>query len=61
MILSNQPDFREGDLVFGITRWKEYSIIPKGSYVTKIKYTDIPLSYFVGVLGIANISLQILV
>jgi len=56
VILSNHLDFREGDLVSGITGWEEYSIIPKGSNLTKIRYTDVPLSYYVGVLGMPGFT-----
>lgn len=56
VILSNHPDFREGDLLSGITRWEEYSIIPKGSNLRKIKYMDVPLSYYVGVLGMPGFT-----
>lgn len=56
VILSNHPDFREGDFVSGTIGWEEYSIIPKGSNLRKIKYTDVPLSYFVGVLGMPGFT-----
>nr|UUJ74931.1 2-alkenal reductase [Cephalotaxus hainanensis] len=56
MILSDHPDFEEGDLVSGISGWEEYSIIPKGKNLTKITYTDLPLSYFVGILGMPGLT-----
>ncbi|XP_057836194.2 2-alkenal reductase (NADP(+)-dependent) isoform X1 [Cryptomeria japonica] len=56
VILSDHPDFKEGDLVSGMSGWEEYSIIPKGKNLTKITRTDLPLSYFVGILGMPGIT-----
>eukprot|EP01018_Ginkgo_biloba_P014783 Gb_23483 [translate_table: standard] len=56
VIISNHPEFKEGDFVSGITGWEEYSIKPKGSNLTKIKYTDVPLSYYVGLLGMPGFT-----
>ncbi|KAH9315085.1 hypothetical protein KI387_023712, partial [Taxus chinensis] len=56
IILSDHPDFEEGDLVSGTSGWEEYSIIPKGKNLTKITYTDLPLSYFVGILGMPGFT-----
>jgi len=48
---SGHPDFQTGDLVWGITGWEEYSLIPDPKGLIKIKYTDVPLSYYTGILG----------
>eukprot|EP01018_Ginkgo_biloba_P014784 Gb_23482 [translate_table: standard] len=56
VIMSNHPEFKEGDLVSCFTGWEEYSIIPKGSNLTKIKYTDVPLSYYMGILGMPGFT-----
>lgn len=48
---SGHPDFQPGDLVWGLTGWEEYSLIPVPKGLTKIKYTDVPLSYYTGILG----------
>eukprot|EP01018_Ginkgo_biloba_P014787 Gb_30461 [translate_table: standard] len=56
VVLSNHPDFKEGDLVSGLNGWEEYSIIPKGGNLKKIEYTDVPLSYYVGVLGMPGFT-----
>lgn len=63
---SGNPDFKIGDYVWGMTRWEEYSLITSAEKVMstwerslltlpenlfKIKYTDIPLSYYTGILG----------
>ncbi|XP_074569963.1 2-alkenal reductase (NADP(+)-dependent)-like [Curcuma longa] len=54
---STHPDFMVGDLIWGITGWEEYSLIVSdlGSFF-KIRYTDLPLSYYTGLLGMAGIT-----
>nr|UUJ74929.1 2-alkenal reductase [Cephalotaxus hainanensis] len=51
VIISNHPEFKQGDLVAGSVGWEEYSIIPEGRGLQKIIHTDVPLSYYLGVLG----------
>lgn len=48
---SKYPDLKEGDLVWGRTGWEEYSIITEPQGLFKIEYTDVPLSYYTGLLG----------
>lgn len=48
---SGHPDFKAGDYVWGMTGWEEYSLIPSAEHLFKIKYTDVPLSYYTGLLG----------
>ncbi|RWR96739.1 Alcohol dehydrogenase, C-terminal [Cinnamomum micranthum f. kanehirae] len=48
---SGHPDFKEGDLVWGLTGWEEYSLIQEPETLFKIKHADVPLSYYTGVLG----------
>lgn len=50
---SGHPNFKKGDLVRGITGWEEYSLItpPATETLTKIEPTDVPLSYYIGILG----------
>ncbi|KAJ4825028.1 hypothetical protein Tsubulata_019287, partial [Turnera subulata] len=47
---SGDPDFKKGDLVWGITGWEEYSLI-KTEGLFKIQHTDVPLSYYTGILA----------
>lgn len=47
---SKHPDFKKGDLVWGVTNWEEYSIIKTDS-LFKIEHTDVPLSYYTGLLS----------
>lgn len=48
---SSNPEFKEGDLVWGLTRWEEYSFITNTESLIKIQHTDVPLSYYTGILG----------
>ena len=48
---SGHPEFKAGDLVWGITGWEEYTLITKTETLIKIQHTDIPLSYYTGILG----------
>lgn len=51
VIDSRHPDFKKGDLVWGITGWEEYSLISEPTVLFKITDTDVPLSYYIGLLG----------
>ncbi|XP_019160350.1 PREDICTED: 2-alkenal reductase (NADP(+)-dependent)-like [Ipomoea nil] len=51
---SGHPNFKKGDLVWGITGWEEYSIITDTQGLFKIQHTDVPLSYYTGILGMAG-------
>ncbi|KAL8262780.1 hypothetical protein R6Q59_024129 [Mikania micrantha] len=48
---SGHSNFKKGDLVWGITRWEEYNIINAPETLFKIEHTDVPLSYYTGILG----------
>ncbi|XP_027347833.1 2-alkenal reductase (NADP(+)-dependent)-like [Abrus precatorius] len=53
---SGHPNFNAGDLVWGNTGWEEYSLIQKPENLFKIHHTDVPLSYYTGILGMPGIS-----
>ncbi|CAN1748334.1 2-alkenal reductase (NADP(+)-dependent) [Linum perenne] len=53
---SGDSDFKIGDLVWGITGWEEYSVIPKPKSLFKIQNTDVPLSYYTGILGMPGMT-----
>ncbi|XP_024990358.1 2-alkenal reductase (NADP(+)-dependent)-like isoform X2 [Cynara cardunculus var. scolymus] len=54
---SDDPNFKRGDLVSGITNWEEYSLIHKTDQLRKIEQDDgIPLSYHVGLLGMPGFT-----
>lgn len=48
---SRHPDFKKDDLVWGQTAWEEYSHIEDTTSLFKIHHTDVPLSYYTGILG----------
>ncbi|KAF5452806.1 hypothetical protein F2P56_027769 [Juglans regia] len=55
---SGHPNFEKGDLVWGITGWEEYSVLtkPAADTLTKIQHTDVPLSYYTGILGMPGMT-----
>ncbi|KAK1439113.1 hypothetical protein QVD17_04928 [Tagetes erecta] len=53
---SSHPDFKKGDLVWGLINWEEYSLIKDTSSLMKIQHTDVPLSYYTGILGMPGMT-----
>lgn len=53
---SDNPNFRPGDLVSGVTGWEEYSLIYKTEQLRKMEPDDIPLSYYLGLLGMRTLT-----
>ncbi|XP_030479811.1 2-alkenal reductase (NADP(+)-dependent) [Cannabis sativa] len=53
---SGDLKFKEGDLVWGITGWEQYSVINATKSVFKIHDTDVPLSYYAGILGMPGMT-----
>jgi len=51
VVESGHPDYKKGDLVWGFTKWEEYSFISSSQICFKIEHTDVPLSYYTGILG----------
>ncbi|KAL7128011.1 hypothetical protein ABFS83_14G287600 [Erythranthe nasuta] len=52
---SSNPNFKNGDLIWGITGWEEYTLIKSTQGLFKIQHTDdVPLSYYTGLLGMAG-------
>lgn len=51
VVLSNNPDFNEGDYVTSWTGWEDYSVIPGGKGLKAVDPVTVPLSYYVGCLG----------
>ncbi|KAM3382683.1 2-alkenal reductase (NADP(+)-dependent) [Capsicum galapagoense] len=57
---SGDSNFEKGDLVWGMTRWEEYSIVtPTQSTLFKIHDKDVPLSYYTGILGMPGMTAYI--
>ncbi|XP_072964953.1 2-alkenal reductase (NADP(+)-dependent) [Typha angustifolia] len=53
---SANPNFQVGDLVSGMIRWEEYSLIQKTEQLRKIQVNDVPLSYHIGYLGMPGFT-----
>ncbi|XP_042498633.1 2-alkenal reductase (NADP(+)-dependent)-like isoform X4 [Macadamia integrifolia] len=56
VVESNHPNFKEGDLVWGMTGWEEYSLATMPDGLNKIEHTDVPLSYYTGSLGMLGLT-----
>ncbi|XP_076954501.1 2-alkenal reductase (NADP(+)-dependent)-like [Bidens hawaiensis] len=56
VIDSGHPNFKKGDLVWGMARWEEYSVVDAPETLFKIQHTDVPLSYYTGILGMAGMT-----
>ncbi|XP_076940288.1 2-alkenal reductase (NADP(+)-dependent)-like [Bidens hawaiensis] len=53
---SSHPNFKKDELVWGLVNWEEYSLIKDTSSLIKIQHTDVPLSYYTGILGMPGIT-----
>jgi NADPH-dependent curcumin reductase CurA len=51
VIDSTHPEFQAGDLVWGMSGWEEYTLVSQPESLFKINHTELPLSYYTGVLG----------
>ncbi|MQL76179.1 hypothetical protein Taro_008576 [Colocasia esculenta] len=57
VVASENPHFRPGDLVSGMTGWEEYSLILKTEQLRKVQVDEkIPLSYHLGLLGMPGFT-----
>ncbi|XP_044466658.1 2-alkenal reductase (NADP(+)-dependent)-like [Mangifera indica] len=52
---SGHPNYKKGDLVWGMIKWEEYSLI-KNPQFFKIHHADVPLSHYTGILGMPGIT-----
>ncbi|KAF4377220.1 hypothetical protein G4B88_009212 [Cannabis sativa] len=54
---SGDLNFNEGDFVWEMTGWEEYTILNSTQGLFKIQHTtDIPLSYYTGILGMPGMT-----
>ncbi|XP_042030695.1 2-alkenal reductase (NADP(+)-dependent)-like [Salvia splendens] len=53
---SSHPNFKTGELVWGVTGWEEYSLIKDSSLLFKVHDKDLPLSYYTGILGMPGMT-----
>ncbi|KAK7272895.1 hypothetical protein RIF29_13937 [Crotalaria pallida] len=57
VIHSDHPNFKPGDFITGFTGWEQYSLIKNTDQLRKIQPDDdIPLSFYVGLLGMPGIT-----
>lgn len=55
VVASNNDAFSEGEFVSGALGWENYSI-SDGQGLTKIRNTDVPLSWYLGILGMPGMT-----
>lgn len=55
VVASNNPDYAEGDYVTGMLGWENYSL-SDGTGLRKITNTDVPLSWYLGILGMPGMT-----
>jgi len=53
---STHPEFNAGDLVWGITSWEEYTLVTHTEFLNQINHSELPLSYYTGVLGMPGLT-----
>ncbi|XP_027120739.1 2-alkenal reductase (NADP(+)-dependent)-like [Coffea arabica] len=53
---SRHPKFEKGDSAWGQTKWEEYSLIAESDSLIKIEHTEVPLSYYTGLLGMPGLT-----
>ncbi|CAA3019595.1 2-alkenal reductase (NADP(+)-dependent) [Olea europaea var. sylvestris] len=53
---SDNPKFKQGDIISGLTGWEEYSLICKTDQLRKVVADDLPLSYHIGLLGMPGFT-----
>lgn len=52
VVASRHPGYGEGDLVVGMLGWQDYAVSDGGAIRRKVVERDLPLSLFLGVLGL---------
>ncbi|KAI7747819.1 hypothetical protein M8C21_026829 [Ambrosia artemisiifolia] len=53
---SSHQNFTKGDLIWGLINWEEYSLIKDTTSLIKIQHTNVPLSYYTGILGMPGMT-----
>jgi len=56
---STHPEFNAGDLVWGMSGWEDYTLVTQPEYLYKINHSDLPLSYYTGVLGQRSLQIHL--
>lgn len=53
VIDSDDPNFKQGDIISGFTGWEEYSLLRNTEQLRRVQPDNkIPLSYHIGLLGL---------
>lgn len=56
---SRHPGYKVGDQVVGMLGWQEYSVVPASAIRYKVARQDLPLSLYLGVLGLNGVTAYI--
>ncbi|XP_037439834.1 2-alkenal reductase (NADP(+)-dependent)-like [Triticum dicoccoides] len=56
VVASGHPNFKSGDLVWGMSGCEEYTLITDPESLFKINHPELPLSYYTGVLGMPGLT-----
>jgi NADPH-dependent curcumin reductase CurA len=59
IVKSNNPDFKEGELVVGSVGTENYSVVPKGQLASFVKVDNkynLPLSKYISALGMPGLT-----
>ena len=56
IIKSNNPNFKDGEIVSGLFGWQRYAVSDGSSVVTRMTNIDQPHSYALGILGLNGIT-----
>ena len=56
VVKSKHPEYANGDFVYGMLRWEEYSLAQGGKGLRRVDPTLAPLSTYVGVLGPSGLT-----
>ncbi|XP_074559364.1 2-alkenal reductase (NADP(+)-dependent)-like isoform X2 [Curcuma longa] len=51
VVASGRAELEEGDVVVGLLGWEQYTVVRPGTVLMKVAAKDLPLSYYVSVLG----------
>ncbi|CAM8915476.1 unnamed protein product [Rhodiola kirilowii] len=53
---TTHPGYKIGDIVWGTTGWEEYTLLQDPQDLFKVEHTDMPLSYYTGILGMPGLT-----
>ncbi|WCJ21854.1 Zinc-binding dehydrogenase family protein [Euphorbia peplus] len=56
VVESTHPNYKKGDVAWGFTVWEEYTLLVSPELLIKIDHTDLPLSYYTGILGMPGMT-----